>query len=79
MAKTKEGKRSLAVYKNSILSPQRRRRCFLPLEVGEAGVGRHIKPKSQTEHLLALPCKEAGEGRRNGYEYFGSKAKPKFS
>lgn len=48
-------KRFMAVYKNSILSTQRRRTGFLLLEVCVTGIGRDIKPKPQTRTLVGSP------------------------
>lgn len=48
-------KKSMAVYKNSILSTQRRRTDFLLLEVCVAGIGWNSEPKPQTRTLVGSP------------------------
>lgn len=49
----------MALYKNSMISTQRRRTCFLRFEVGVAGMGRHIKPSTnQNTCWLSLAMKQ---------------------
>lgn len=70
-------KRSIVVYKNSIISTQGRRTPFLLLEVCVAGMGRNIKPKPQTRTLVGSPLQWSQRKQRKWIWILWCKSKSK--
>lgn len=58
------GKRLMVAHKNNIMPTERRRACFLILEVCMAGMGRKRKPKPQSRTLVGSALRRSQRRQR---------------